>query len=323
MRTKRKSASHIIDTEAIQIIKNTLPGYWSIRDYQPDYGIDLAIEIFEKVATKKGKAFDTLGEHIFIQVKGKEKVNISRFKTKERKNVEKSDIKGSVTVNEIDVIKLQIDTVELSTIERMGNAVIVMLFAVDVKNSDIYFLNLNDYVDKCIIPYDRRYFSKKSKSVVIPLKNKITRNAISLNPLLFYAKRLKYYAFFNKVSYQLNELNYVGDNSLIDQCKYFAEILLRFDIWDHSELWPLLDHYKQRLKRFVDIDHSKMFKDFEKNEKKVWWEPGYHPQDIFCTKSEMVYYMELRGLWEEMNKLYNVYEEICREWFIPTIISEL
>ena len=323
MRTKRKSASHIIDTEAIKIIKNMLPEYWSIRGYQPDYGIDLAIEIFEKVETKKGKAFDTLGEHIFIQVKGKEKVKISQFKIKERKNVEKSDIKESGTINEIEVIKLQIDTVELSTIERMGNAVIVMLFVVDVENGDIYFLNLNDYIDKCIIPHDRRYFSKKSKTVAIPLKNKITRNAISHSPLLFYAKRPKYYAFFNKISYQLNEINYIGDNSLISQCKYFSEILLRFDIWNHSELWPLLDHYKKKLTGFADTDHSKMLKDFEKNEKKVRWDPAYHPQDIFCTKSEMVYYMEIRGLWEEMNKLYNVYEEICREWFIPTMINEL
>jgi hypothetical protein len=159
--------------------------------------------------------------------------------------------------------------------------------------------------------------------VSIPLKNKITRDTNSLAPLLLYAKRPKYYAFFNKVGYQVNELNYIGDNSLIKQCKYFAEILLRFDIWDHSELWPLLDHYKQRLKDFVDTDYNELFKRYEKKEEKVLWEPSYHPQDIFCTESEMNCYMEIRGLWEGMNKLYNVYEEICREWFIPTMINEL
>ena len=35
------------DEKAINLTKQILPNYWTIRDYKPDYGIDLAIETFD------------------------------------------------------------------------------------------------------------------------------------------------------------------------------------------------------------------------------------------------------------------------------------
>ena len=81
MRTKRKSLSHIIDATANEIIRSKLPIYWSIRDYKPDYGIDLAIELFEK-SNDGTNNYDTLGEHIFIQVKGTKKIKTISIKIK-------------------------------------------------------------------------------------------------------------------------------------------------------------------------------------------------------------------------------------------------
>ena len=45
MRTKRKTLAHLIDKSALDIIDDLIPEYWTIREYKPDYGIDLAIEL--------------------------------------------------------------------------------------------------------------------------------------------------------------------------------------------------------------------------------------------------------------------------------------
>ena len=51
---KKKAISNIIDEKAINLTKQILPNYWTIRDYKPDYGIDLAIETFDDNTLETG-----------------------------------------------------------------------------------------------------------------------------------------------------------------------------------------------------------------------------------------------------------------------------
>ena len=73
---KRRVLSHITGESGIQIIKRLLPEEWVIREYTPDYGIDIDVELF---VPYKGN-FLTSGEHIYFQVKTTETVKIGKGK---------------------------------------------------------------------------------------------------------------------------------------------------------------------------------------------------------------------------------------------------
>jgi len=47
------------------LLRNVLPREWVLRGYKPDYGIDLAVEVFKYVDEKRAVA-ESLGE-IFLR----------------------------------------------------------------------------------------------------------------------------------------------------------------------------------------------------------------------------------------------------------------
>ena len=65
---KKRSTSQIKGEVAVNILRGLFPQEWVIREYTPDYGIDLSIELFEKYEDN----YITTGEHIYFQVKGTE-----------------------------------------------------------------------------------------------------------------------------------------------------------------------------------------------------------------------------------------------------------
>ncbi len=72
---KERSESHLIDQEAISMLRGKLPREWVVREFNPDYGIDLDVELFEKEERK----IVTLGERLYIQVKGTTKANYKKL----------------------------------------------------------------------------------------------------------------------------------------------------------------------------------------------------------------------------------------------------
>jgi len=317
-----KNEPHIIDREANDIIHEIIPKHWTIRDYRPDYGIDLVLEIFEK---RDDNNFETLGEHIFIQLKGIKKVSFKKFKIKSRYNIEK-EIKYGKERIEIKVLPYNLDTSELYTVQRMSNVLPVMLFVVDVSKKDIYFININDYIDKILIHEDPDYCEKKHKTIHIPINNKISLNNPDFNPLKFYAKRPKYYSLFNKISYQTNEISYlissyfiVGENTvsldeyntIIIKIKHFVKILLTFDVWGNSCVWSILAYYEKKL---IAILQDKIESMVSKDQQLI---PGNEDEK---RQNKLLY---IKDLWQQMNNLYNVYEESCRESWLPTWLSQL
>ena len=88
-RSKRKPEAHIIGEEAVRIIRDLLPAHWTVREYHPDYGIDLDVELFDESGKdKNGNSFyDTFGEHVFLQVKVCIVMEASQFKVTYRINV--------------------------------------------------------------------------------------------------------------------------------------------------------------------------------------------------------------------------------------------
>lgn len=322
MRPKRKSESHIIEKKSLKIVNDILPEFWTIREYKPDYGIDLSIELFEKKDSGEKRIYDTLGEHLFVQVKGVEDIHSSIIKIKKRNNIENSPLIEEDIMGEIEVIKFSIDTNELFTVNRMGSTIPVILFVVDVINDKIYFVCLNDYIEKVILPQTPNFFSLKqeTKTIFIPKINLISKDFNTLNPLFFYSKRPKFYSLFNKIGYQKNELNFCDEQILIKRCKYYSELLLRFDVWENS-VWPILTHFKEVLDQFRTTDNIVIgLADGVKLEENIKeWEYGLEGK--LYTQKEVMNFMHLHSTWNQMDNMKNVYESMCREWYLPTALG--
>jgi len=331
-RTKRKPAAHIIGERAVKLVKNMLPEEWSIRELVPDYGIDLNVELFEKTKSKdKGvDTYDTLGEHLFVQVKGSELIKTQKLTVKPRYNVEIKPVSEKLHSpsenHEIEVAVFKIDTPELVTVQRIGAAVPVLLFLVDVSNNRIFFVCLTDYIDKILLPNDPNYSDKKHKTIYVPIKNEITANKNSLGALRFYAKRSKFYAAFQKFSYQKGRLDYVYDESLIETAQYFAKILLRYDFWTQEPLWYPMRTAHEQLVNLVNsgrpqiFSHSKTGAEDDKDEEENAWSTPFSANRLY-TRKETRTFMEIRILWDQLENLGAMFEEICREWSIPSSLG--
>lgn len=77
-RKKQRVFQHIMEDESFQIIKKLIPKEWVIREFnRPDYGIDLVIELFDKVDEQIS---ETLGEFIYVQVKSVKQIEIKKRK---------------------------------------------------------------------------------------------------------------------------------------------------------------------------------------------------------------------------------------------------
>lgn len=323
MPTKERAKSHLNEKKALEIFKNALPAEWVSREYSPDYGIDLSIELFSETDGK----YYTQGEHIYIQLKSIENPRIKKLKVSARYNVEESVLKHPTATDEepfeIDVIKYQIETSLLETVEKMGSAVPVMLILVNVNTQDIYYICLNDYIEKIVIPEKSQYFEQKSITLNIPLTNIIDKST-GRSIIEWYAKRPKLFAFFNKVAYQYHEIErHKGD---IDLINHFATIIARLDAWSAAKYFPWLNDLKieffycEKTKRTLrsdlcNIQLSKQGWDLESEE----WE-----DDIFSTPVSLKASMEmhlLNDLWRRMDNIGRIFEDIMKETHLPTYVG--
>jgi hypothetical protein len=94
--TKKRVRQHIMEDQSIRIVRDLLPDEWVVREYRPDYGIDLAIELFEYLDAKRTVAA-TLGETLFVQVKSADVVRSRTMRVYGRRNVEKGPLKENRT----------------------------------------------------------------------------------------------------------------------------------------------------------------------------------------------------------------------------------
>ena len=94
-RRKQRVRQHIMEDESYEVIKRYIPNNWVIREFnRPDYGIDLVIELFEKIDEQIS---ETLGEFIFVQVKSVEKLERKIEKIYPVDNVVINEIKNVIT----------------------------------------------------------------------------------------------------------------------------------------------------------------------------------------------------------------------------------
>lgn len=202
------------------------------------YGIDLHVEVFEDASEGVSS---TLGEFFFIQSKGTETLETGMI-----------PIKGEDY--KLEVVKFDLETSELYTIEKMGAAVPTLLFVVDVLNEKIYYVCINDYIDKILNDEEPAYHKQKTKRIYIPISNCISTKKAA-RYLIRFSKRAKLYAFFNIVSTFSNDYNYQIFNDYEDVTSFFKTIfrkLLPLDIFEETSLFPQLKIFRDGMTLFLE-----------------------------------------------------------------------
>lgn len=189
MRTvKRRSLNQVKEEISYRILRQKLPEAWVMHEYGPDYGIDCVVEPFDYVDDTKEVA-ETLGEQFFVQLKGSDSVQYTVRRSYSRGNVAKGRlIEDKSEFIDIEVANFQLDVSDLLTVEQLGPAVPVLLILVDIQAERAFFVCLNDYLEKVILPEDPVFESKGSKLIQIPVQNEILPREINLIPLRAYGK---------------------------------------------------------------------------------------------------------------------------------------
>jgi|SRR5450432_207768 len=314
---KQRVFQHVMESESYQIIKDQIPKEWVIREFnRPDYGIDLVIELFDKI---DDKVSETLGEFIYVQVKSVRLAKVKKQKFYSVGNVAKGKWKEnrSEWMN-IDVVKYRFDTDSIYTIQTLGASVSFLLFLVDIKSKEVYFICMNDYIDKIILPKIPKYAKKKSITISIPVFNNLNHKLVRDNALRFYGKRAKLLAAFSKLYYQKNELAYmigfktfpihtyrnelekdkkIDAIDVLEQVQFFIEQIKDLDIWEYAG-WLVLPDAKAEIFKLKSFMQKKNY-DVDIAIEKV----------IVC--------------WHRLTNLGTMYEDLCREWFLPKMIGLL
>jgi hypothetical protein len=312
-RAKQRSGAHLIDQDGQKLLLSKLPKHWVLREYRPDYGLDFTIEVFKSAENSVvGSAgYETLGEHFFIQLKSIAEPKVKQLPIFGRKNVEKSyeNLNRADKIADIEIYTFPLETSELVTVERMGIAVPVLLVIADLAAQRCSFVCLNDYIDKILIPRFGDYSVKQSRTIHIPIYNEIGTEH-GLIGLRWYAKRPKLIAAFQRFTYQYSELQRAEEEDWSDLAEVFARKIANYDFWDDIEMCKAIENNAARLQRLIKMGQPGFFKDSTIQE----------GSDEF-ERREFLKKIEVFGFWKELSHLPKVYEDIFREWFLPTALG--
>lgn len=308
---KRRSFNQVKEEISFRVLRQKLPEAWVIHEYGPDYGIDCIVELFDYVDDAKEIA-ETLGESFHVQLKSSDSLQYTKRRAHPRGNVAKGALSEDMSeFIDIEVVNFRLDVSDLLTVQLLGPAVPVLLILVDISTERAFFVCLNDYLEKIIIPEDPRFYEKGSKLVQIPLQNEILPRNTHLTPLRAYGKRAKMYGAFARFAYQKKEIERARGNAAfnvetsaesdIDMLRVFAESALRQDIWRGHDFWePMRLSYSE-------------LKDLE-----ATLNGGVDSKELEIFKE----YCDLH-VWRRLCNISNMYEELVREWFLPTVLAQL
>jgi hypothetical protein len=315
-RAKMQSEQHLIDQAGESLLRSKLPRHWRLREYRPDYGLDFALEVFkERAADADGPAgAETLGEHIFIQLKTKKKGSPGLLSLYSRPNVEKINERLSdEKVADVETYRVPIETPELVTVERMGIGVPVLLVVADLASEQCSFVCLNDYIDKILVPRHVDYRESGTRTVHVPASNAVGSEKGEV-ALRWYAKRAKLIAAFQRFTYQYSELQWAAHDDWRSLAELFAQRISLYDFWNDTEMCPLISHNGGALQRFIETGQPQVFFGSGLNERGAPETPDLDDelrrQDVF-------------ELWRQLSLLPKTYEDVWREWFLPTAIGHL
>jgi len=313
--SKKQSEQHLIDRAGQQLLERLLPRSWVLREYRPDYGLDYAVEVFAtSISEGAARTYETLGEHFFIQLKSVQETDPKSLSLYSRGNVEKQRerLNTQDAVGRIETVRFSIETTELVTVERMGVGVPVLLVVADISAQKCYFVCLNDYIDKILIPRFEDYRTAAHRTIHVPVLNAVSSNSSGLVALRWYAKRAKYFAAFHRIVFQYGELAYAIDrDDFLPMARCFASRIAAYDFWDDAGPWAIAYECGRLLKRFVRGEPIGLCEVSRVGSGSV-----APPEDCLLTT-------DIIEIWRRLSVLPRNYEDVCREWFLPTSLGFL
>ncbi len=319
---KQRSEQHLIDADGERLLRSRLPRYWVLREYRPDYGLDFALEIFREPIgpAKKHATYETLGEHIFIQLKSVVSATASPLKIYGRHNVEKKRewLNKNELVGTMDTIRFSIEIKELVTVQRMGVGVPVLLVIADNSKACCHFVCLNDYIDKILVPRHDDYTVKKTRTIHVPIANEVGDELVGCNALRWYAKRSKLYSAFQRFVFQAAELDQAWNtDEFFPMARYFASRIAGYDFWDDTKMWKIIAYYGEAIHRFIRSGHPNLMKSNMASIKSA----ASGDEDDARQITEYLNRLDVRELWRCLAGLPRIYEDVCREWLLPTCMG--
>ena len=239
---------------------------------------------------------------------------------------------------EIDTIPCRIDTSLLLTVQSLGCSVPVLLFLVTLDTKRLYFVCINDYIDRCILPTDDRFEEKQTKTIHVPLQNMLSLERKSLIPLKFLAKRPKLYSAFSKFSYQENKIGHLIDGARLSRTSgteldlstmaaflSLIKTIKRFDFWQTTSMWRIIPSMYEDI---LELERSLVDLRTSVDEKLTAESsglalPSRHSLSEDQALAVDLMYFRISAMWQQLKNLNNIYEELCREWFLPTCLGAI
>ena len=314
---KVRHPNHIIDQQACRFLQGVFPVEWVQRTMSPDYGIDIDLELF---GYKEGKCV-TLGEHVFLQVKGTETAEygiIHLFG-------EDADSEGELRDKKIPVLKFSIEVPLLKLVERMGSAIPVLLTVVDLPNQAAYYICLNDYI-RHVLPYQNPNFRNQGHvTIYIPTSNLLTKENNWVG--LWYGKRAKLYGLFQEILTLVDDANYMNVYDRIEKVEQHLNQIVDSDAWSACDQWGHLRLLKQMIDKML---HNNLINDAGKiilenrapegadySETMVWLDNDEDAVSAFTAARSMScsYYME------QAKAVSSTYESTMRHIGLPTRLN--
>lgn len=312
---KVQPEAHTIGRRAVDLLKSIFPQLWVVREYTPDYGIDLDVELFAE-DTKM-----TLGEHVLFQVKGTESLTVDQIQPIKTVNG-LGGLESNGPTTTVEVVKFSLDTKLVATVEKMGSAAVVLLAVVDLKGRRAYVVCLNDYIDKILLVQNPGYCKQDHVTIYIPTKNCLNVDA-GARLVAWYGKRAKLYSFFCLVNVQWHDLKYEDSSRKVETAKKYAERLARLDVWGGAQRWQILDEMKEDISFFYQNGITREVEAFLKEEKQRGrdiddpiWEGSYFAGPVSLRDNNTI--DGIHQLWERLNNLNCLFDEYVKHWFLPT-----
>lgn len=236
---KIRDNNHIIEEKSLLFLKTLFPIEWVQRKMEPDYGIDIDLELFDY----EDDVCVTLGEHVFLQVKGTESPEYATITPVGEQLYTKKELEDK----QISVLKFVIDVPLLKLVERMGSTIPVLLIVVDIKENVAYYVCLNDYV-RNVLPYRPHDYKKQdSVTIYIPKENILKPGVAS-----WYGKRVKLYGLFQELLTLADNVRLYNEGHKVSAVEQCLRIIANSDAWSVCKHWPALEGLRKKLKKMLE-----------------------------------------------------------------------
>lgn len=310
---KIRHHNHMTDSKAIQLLQNYFPSEWVCRQMHPDYGLDIDLELF----AYEGDDCVTLGEHVFLQVKGTENAQYGKIKPFGE------NLDGNATKADIDVLKFSIDVSLLKLVERMGSGIPVLLIVVDLVMQQAYQVCLNDYIRYVLPEQNPKFREQKNVTVYIPTENKISNQMF-----MWYGKRAKMYALFQEIHAVTDDCIYAEGKELIKKIQQLLYRIQNHDAWNARTCFGFMDFQYNLLTEMCDhnliTQESKKFVQLASKDSVNWEKSTLYVgmEEVPTVGYALAQELSCKRFLELASAMSSYYEGVLRHVWLPTTTNQ-